>query len=180
MAKLFEIDELVSKNEYICYARDMRSSVSSVSRRDALVTDVLSAQTAVLRALHDDPLPAWLSLDLTLGQLRALFVLYHGGPTPVGQLGSALGLGKPAASLLVDTLVQRGLVERHEDPTDRRRTLTQLSPSAQTLMAEQLTGSRDRFAGWLRQLALDDLTSLARGLRALSSIASDRQLHAAS
>ena len=158
----------------------MPSGLSHVSQPDALVADVISAQTAVLRALHDAPLPAWLSLDLTLGQLRALFVLYHGGPTPIGQLGAALGLGKPAASLLVDALVQRGLVERHEDPTDRRRTLAHLSPTAQTLMGEQLTGSGERFAGWLRRLAPDDLASLARGLRALAAIASDRRLDAAS
>src|SRR3954451_10088393 len=154
----------------------MQPTLSSVPPTDLLVEDVISAQRSILQALHDGAGPAWLSLDLTIGQLRALFVLYHGGPTPIGQLGAALGVGKAAASLLVDALVHQELVERHEDAADRRRTLTQLSPTAQTLLDEQLTGSRERFAGWLRRLGPEDLASLARGLRALATVAADRPL----
>lgn len=154
----------------------MSFSPHPTSSLEAFIDEVVTAQTAVLRALHDRPVPAWLSLDLTIGQLKALFVLFHSGPTPIGQLGAALGLGRPAASLMVDALVQRGLVDRHEDPTDRRRTLAQLSPIAQTLMSEQLTGSREQFAGWLRELAPDDLASLARGMTALAKIASNPEV----
>ncbi len=135
---------------------------------------------AVLRALKQGGVPPWLSMDLSIGQLRALFVLFHTGPLPIGQLGATLGLGKPAASLLVDALVHHGLVERHEDSSDRRRTLARLTPSAQTLFAEQVTGSREQFAGWLHELSAHDLDGLARGLRALATIAAAQRLHAAS
>jgi DNA-binding MarR family transcriptional regulator len=144
--------------------------------QERLIDEVLATQTALLRALHDRPVPAWLSLDLTIGELKALFLLFHAGPTPIGRLGATLGLGRPAASHLVDALVQHGLVERREDLSDRRRTLAQLAPTAQTLMGEQLTGDRERFAGWLRQLGPDDLASLTRGLRALAAVVADRQV----
>lgn len=140
-----------------------------------LIEEIVQAQTAVLRALHDRPQPAWLSMDLTIGQLRALFVLFHMGPTPIGQLGATLNLGKPAASLLVDALVHQDLVERHEDPTDRRRTLARLSSAAQALFAEHLTGSREQLSGWLRQLPPDELCALARGLCALATVATSGQ-----
>ena len=158
----------------------MSSDPARSPHQDALVDEVVQAQATILRALHDRPVPAWLSLDLTIGQLRALFVLFQVGPTPIGQLGATLGLGKPAASLLVDALVQHGLIERREDPSDRRRTLVRLTPSAEALIAEHLTGSRERLADWLRQVPAEDLAALARGLRTLADIAVAHQLRAAS
>ena len=40
----------------------------------------------------------------------------------------ATGLSLPAASKLVRDLVEHGLLERSEDPADRRRTVVALSP----------------------------------------------------
>lgn len=135
----------------------------------------MQAQTTVLRALHARPMPAWLGMDLTVGQMRALFHLYHTGSMAIGQLGASLGLSKPAASVLVDALVHLDLVERQEDPADRRRTLARLTPTAQALFAEHLTGSREMFSGWLRQLSPDDLHALAHGLSALAAVAAEHQ-----
>lgn len=58
----------------------------------------------------------------------------------MGRLGSALGIGKPAATALVDALVRRELVERSEDPDDRRRTLVRLNTrrrSTQSRLAQK-------------------------------------------
>ena len=117
-------------------------------------------------------MPEWLKMDLTLGQLRALFMLFQAGPTPIGQLGARLSLGRPAASLLVDALVRRGMVERFEDPADRRRPLARLSAEAQRLITEHYVGGAHQYEMWLSQLADDDLAHLSRSLRALAEIAS--------
>jgi DNA-binding MarR family transcriptional regulator len=142
------------------------------ARRDLVVRQVLDAQSAIFHAFHDQPLPDWLKLDITLGQLRALFVLFQSGPIPIGQLGARLAVGRPAASLLVDALVRRGLVERFEDPADRRRTLARLSSEAQRLITQQYLGSQQQYEAWLSQLGDDDLTHLARALTELAAIAS--------
>lgn len=137
----------------------------------ALAQQVMDAFDAVLQGLHSArPLPAWAGLSLTLVQLTALFVLFRRGPLPTGRLGELLGLGKPAATLLVSALVQRGLVERHEDPRDRRRTLVQLAPPAQSLLAEHYAGSRQQLEAWLARLEPADLSRLARGLGALAGV----------
>lgn len=145
-------------------------SMPSLSRAD-LTQRVLDAERALMHAMQQDSLPEWLDLDLTMGQVKVLVLLHHRGPQPIGQVGSALDLGKPASSLLVDGLVRRGLVERSEDPTDRRRTFAALTPRASQLMADLQSGRHERFEAWLNQLPESDLTALASGLESLVRVA---------
>ena len=62
-----------------------------------------------------------LSLDLTMGQFKAMATLTMFGPQAVGALGRKLGLSEPAASLLVGKLEELDLAVRERDPADRRR-----------------------------------------------------------
>jgi len=58
-------------------------------------------------------------LDLTLTQVKALCALSHAELT-VKELAQQLGLSLPGASRSVDALVERALIGRREDSTDRR------------------------------------------------------------
>ncbi len=58
---------------------------------------------------------------LTLTQLRVLGRLVQGLQLP-SELARALEITPATASEIVDLLVRRGLVERHSQPGDRRRT----------------------------------------------------------
>jgi DNA-binding MarR family transcriptional regulator len=58
-------------------------------------------------------------LDLTLTQVKALCALSHAELT-VKELAEQLGLSLPGASRSVDVLVERELIGRREDRTDRR------------------------------------------------------------
>jgi DNA-binding MarR family transcriptional regulator len=58
-------------------------------------------------------------LDLSFPQFKALSAATEGEPT-VKELAERLGLSLPGASRAVDHLVRRGLLDRREDPNDRR------------------------------------------------------------
>jgi DNA-binding MarR family transcriptional regulator len=58
-------------------------------------------------------------LDLTFTQFKALSAATDGQPT-VKALAERLGLSLPGTSRAVDHLVRRGLLDRREDPDDRR------------------------------------------------------------
>src|SRR5215470_14883981 len=90
-----------------------------------LVDRGLDLYAGLTRMLHHHAAPVWLQTDMTVAQLRALFVVADFGPIPIGGVAARLGIGLPAASSLVDRLVDQGLVKRREDPADRRRTLAE-------------------------------------------------------
>jgi DNA-binding MarR family transcriptional regulator len=57
---------------------------------------------------------------LSFSQISILMRLLHGGNAGVSEIGDQLGVTNAAASQAVDRLVQLGLIERTEDPADRR------------------------------------------------------------
>ena len=66
-------------------------------------------------------------MDLTLAQGQALQHVAVAGPLTIAALQARLARAQATTSQLVSRLERRGLVERHGDPTDRRRTLVVLS-----------------------------------------------------
>lgn len=63
--------------------------------------------------------------------LRALAVITLAGPMTVSEVARQEGLALSTASLLVTQLADAGLVERHEDAGDRRRTVVSVAPRFQ-------------------------------------------------
>ena len=59
-------------------------------------------------------------IGLSMAQLGAMFQIYHRGCVGVTDLGDQLGVTSSAASQLLERLVQQELVQRSEDPSDRR------------------------------------------------------------
>lgn len=145
------------------------------SQRDILIDEILQVQKTVLLEMHAAANRAWLDLDLTIAQLKAMFTLATHGPMTVGQAAAALGIGNPAASILIDRLVQVGLVDRTEDTVDRRRVIICLSPQGEELVTQLRQGQRERLRDSLAQMVDEDLGSLLKGLRALAaSLAANR------
>ena len=91
----------------------------------------------------------------SLSQATALPVLILGrlgqdGVRP-GVLAEALGLEASSLVRVIDLLIENGLVERHEDPQDRRAKLLQLTADGKTRAAQMeealLPFRRGVFAG---------------------------------
>src|SRR5918994_5277198 len=58
-------------------------------------------------------------VQVSPGHIQVLIALAR-GPRSVGQLAEELGVSPPAATQLVDKLAEHGMVDRHNDPEDRR------------------------------------------------------------
>jgi DNA-binding MarR family transcriptional regulator len=74
---------------------------------------------------------------LTLRQGFALAAIADEGPQRLGALADRLGTTDATASRTVDALLALGLVERSEDPVDRRAVRIAASPAGRKLVAQR-------------------------------------------
>src|SRR6267143_2672459 len=91
------------------------------------VEEALAGYKKTHRALLTSSAGKWRDLDISMQQLRALYLLRDEEEASVGRLAELFGIGLPGASLLADRLVRAGYVERRGDPADRRRVLLSLT-----------------------------------------------------
>jgi DNA-binding MarR family transcriptional regulator len=137
-----------------------------LSSDDPPVHDVVELLRELLHALLMASVPAWLDLQLTLPQLRTLFIVAHNKTSSVMQIAEHLGIGEPTASHLVDKLAQAGLVDHGKDPMDRRRAIVRLSPAGEELI-EKLLGWEKFLGEWLHKVPAEDLALFRHGLNAI-------------
>jgi len=146
-------------------------SPNAADGRARLLADCHDAAHEVFAALNRIAGPELLSLELTMGQFKAMATLTINGPQPVGELGRRLGISEPAASLLVDKLEELELAVRERDPQDRRRTLVTATPAAEELAGRLRQGRQEHILAWLGALTDEELDGLTRGFRGLMRIA---------
>ena len=160
--------------EITCYTCGQKGARTMTTSDDPLMREIAALLRELVHALGEPTIAAWTELDFTLPQLKTLKVLAHEGPSSIGHIALRLGIGQPTASHLVERLVQADLVERAEDPANRRRTIARLSSSGEELIG-QLRGTRgEQLFVWLSELDATDLHALRRGLQALVRVARGR------
>lgn len=103
---------------------------------DELAARVHSAALHLLRRLAQEDRATGVSAP----RLSALSVLVFDGPRTIGALANVEGVTPPTMTRLVAAMAADGLVERLEDPADRRVVRVQASTAGRAV----LLGGRDR------------------------------------
>ena len=85
------------------------------ARLTAAAIDLLKIFQGMARQVPPSP-----ARDLTMGQIRLLFMLRHVGPLPMGRIAEVFDLSSTAATGFVGRVERHGLVERHHRSDDRR------------------------------------------------------------
>lgn len=71
--------------------------------------------------------------EISGGQGRILFVLWKNDNLTVSEISRKTSLAKNTVSIVVDKMVQKGIVERTINPDNRRQTIISLTEYARTL-----------------------------------------------
>lgn len=104
---------------------------------------------------------------LSVPQIGALLRISHRGACGVSDLGDELGVTSAAASQMLERLVQGGLVERREDPDDRRAKRIELTDRGSRLVQATVELRRRQFSELAARLDPRERARAAAALRAL-------------
>ncbi len=94
---------------------------------------------------------------LTFNQVSTLGALSRHGAMTVGDLAEVEKVQPPSMTRIVNCLADKGLVARHQHPSDRRAVMVELTDTAE----EVLRAARHRKEAWLHQ-RLRELTPAER------------------
>lgn len=105
--------------------------------------------------------------ELTMAQIKVLFRLRNRGAMPSSTLASGLSVTLPTVTSVIDRLVAKELVERTDDPGDRRRVIVGVTPAGREIVDRIQQGRRARLAPALARLDDPELAAIVSGLSAL-------------
>lgn len=122
------------------------------------------------RSLHE-----WMRFvkasGLSMQQFGILMNLRHHQACGITDIGALMDTSPAAASQLVDKLVQAGLVERVEDPQDRRAKLLNLTQKGHALIAAGIQARSSWVDELVTHLSPADYESVAGALNTLMQAA---------
>ena len=106
-------------------------------------------------------------VQVSPGHIQVLIALAR-GPRSVGQLAEELGVSPPAATQLVDKLAEHGMVDRHNDPEDRRVVLVDYVAGMHEV-ASRIVGDRRRpLHDAMSKMTDEEAMAFVKGLRLLT------------
>jgi DNA-binding MarR family transcriptional regulator len=79
---------------------------------------------------------------LSPSQASTLMRLHHAGACGVSDIGAHAGISNAASSQMIDRLVGMDLIQRREDPADRRNKIIELSPQGRELIEQGIEARR--------------------------------------
>lgn len=131
--------------------------------------DVMTTVPAVTRFLrsgirrHGKP-------HLSLSQLRVLYFLRRRSRSSLSEVADYLDVTRPTMSAMVERLVQRGLIDRTADPTERRRIILTLTPEGTAEMERVYDATLHTVAEHLAGLSEAQLQQVQAGLAILGDL----------
>jgi DNA-binding MarR family transcriptional regulator len=137
-----------------------------MSSTEQVTSELFDFAELVMRSTQSGVLRLAGELDLTLSQLRALYVLLLSErPPALTELAPEVGLSTAATGRLVDHLVRLGLVARREDDADRRVKRLSLTDEGHATLARLAAARRDGLRAFAERLGDDDRARLSAALR---------------
>jgi DNA-binding MarR family transcriptional regulator len=108
---------------------------------------------------------------LSVPQIRVLSLLSRQPGISVSDVANYLDVTTPTASALIDRLVKRKLAERHDDPTERRRVVLNVTTEGLEVLEDSKSGATQFVAHLLATESQERLGKICEGLELLADAA---------
>jgi DNA-binding MarR family transcriptional regulator len=114
--------------------------------------------------------------SLTVPQFRMLVVLETGGPTNLSRLAEHLAVNPSTAMRMVDRLAAAGMLERADDPADRRVVRLALTEPGRRAVREVTERRQAEIARIVGTMAPTHRGAMIRALQAFAEAAGETQV----
>jgi DNA-binding MarR family transcriptional regulator len=132
--------------------------------RSSLVNAILEKQKTVFQVMQGGVSPDWLEVDLTMPQLKIIFLLNAHTRMRMSELSRVLGKNMSTTTGVVEHLVEHGLVNRETEPDDRRVVIATISDKGRELCDSLLKVGTDETNEVLGSLNFDELKIVQKGM----------------
>jgi DNA-binding MarR family transcriptional regulator len=132
--------------------------------RTRLEDEVMGRFDAMMARVTAWHAPELLAVDVTMAQLKALYLVSTNGALHVSALAELLGVTLSTGSGLADRLVEQGLLDRRHDPADRRHVVLSASVAGVALLDRMRELSTQRVRSLLAPVSDGDLAAFGRVL----------------
>ena len=109
-------------------------------------------------------------LSIPPSHIRVIFYLIHYNSSPISQIADSLGISKPNMTPIIDNLINYGLVNRYNDPNDRRILRVELTKKAFNLLDAFRVAICNLFKEKISALSDDDIVTLDNSISNLITI----------
>jgi DNA-binding MarR family transcriptional regulator len=113
------------------------------------------------------------SSDLTHSQLRALMALHHADAVTAGHLAKRADLNPASVTALLDTLQDKGIIERHRTEEDRRVCMVSLTDHGRAIVDERRARWQALWADHLGPVPEEDLRAALGVIRTITRLLED-------
>ena len=132
--------------------------------RQVLIKQVTIAIESFMNSAPRNVPKDWFKSDLTMPQVRMLFLLAEYPGSRMSDLAKSLGISMPSATGIADQLVHKQLIERKPDVQDRRSILCCLTDNGIDITRNLTAASRSKSAIRLEPLSTDELNQLLHAM----------------
>ncbi|MEV5410794.1 MarR family transcriptional regulator [Thermopolyspora sp. NPDC052614] len=139
--------------------------------RSRLVGRIGEVQRDLARLFADPRSLPMFDSNLTMRQLKVIMILAFHDAQSGQDLSRRLGVGLATVTGIIDRLVAQHLVERHEDPADRRVRRVSLTDTGRRLADDLLDTGLGHHRALLDYLDLDTLRALETVMRKIQQAA---------
>jgi DNA-binding MarR family transcriptional regulator len=127
--------------------------------------DAVEAFQQSLMAVHA---PEFTAMDLTMAQAKLLYVVTAAGELSMSEIAQRLGVTISTASGAVDHLVSVGLLNRVDDPANRRQVRVSVTPFGRETLEHLRELNTRQMRALLDTIGDDDLAVVERAIRILT------------
>jgi DNA-binding MarR family transcriptional regulator len=124
----------------------------------------ISAYAAAIRILDPIRFQIWSDSGLTMPQARVLFTILESGDQSAGDLAERLGVAPSTITGITDRLVRQNLIQRKEDPRDRRVVRLAMTEAGARLTFEIAESSRAYLRRVFAEIPDERLAAIASAL----------------